>query len=655
MLHVHSKAKGTKDDFLHSSLAGLRSFNLMLLKRSANWGIRMRILGKVAPRSLYRAFTALAPLPGWIRHIEDPSVSKAARRVIKDHVFPTMNRLLRQALRARTQKATNDLISPLPNSFDALVAELVPLNSPLLKELLDTFFRRIRYGDKKMYLLQNWFELLFRYRLLDDSDRPSKKHRVVIARLASHRHECHGCFENFLGKIALKDSPSRAELRRWLREDLKRALVHEHGSPLVGVMIQTLERFPHGPLLSRMMHMRKLDFGYRLNLAWRALFAQDKAAGREVVRSFHVALLGRPRKDVHRRDHPRSALSRRLQWLEAYRSGKPRTRPGSLPESPAAWRKWGENHRDPIVRVAFARTPSDLVKNLSHADDNVRFLAPVATIRLPFVERNKLLAPGLADKRASVRAMTALALSQGVKQRREVDQLAPLLQKLHQDDDWTVRLIAFDRLAALGRPALLEPFVNDTAPMTVRSWSEVMAKWPTKTLVQWLDRKDHGAGLVLRTLYGRYRGNKPVWKKPDWARLGRLAKRSDSWIRLRLLSWFRHDSGGAIDWTPLFTDPSVVVRYHAITHLLEHGPGRPHLQRYAPQAIGLLRDRNLTVIAKAARALGALKHRPALPHLRALITHPACPVRNAAVVAIGAIDGKEGKPIECLTTALWTY
>ncbi len=660
VIHVHQSLRHFGHDRLSSDIAGVSPYNQRNLATMHNWGIRVRILARLAPKSLRRAFLYLVPKHEGLDNCSDPAVRKAARAAIREHVEPAMGQLYRQALKGPDPTPGLDSSYSVADGFPSAFIRLLGARSHLFNTVLNTYLARIHYGEQWHSALSHWHLQLLKRLSIQPRGPALEMHRELVRRVFARRNECHSGALTLLGEFSLGKAPPKG-MQRWLRRVVQRAALDRRDSTLAEALSSLAQRSPHWPILSELMYLQGLKFDFRLDSALEALHKKDRHAARELVRSYHLARLLFPRK-IDSRAHPRSIQYYQHLWLSAYLSmdgllgipAKSASRK-DWPRSLSAWQKWGEQHPNADVRSAFTRERASIEVNLRHKKARRRFHAPLATIRLPFAKRLALLRPGLGDKIPSVRAMTALALSLGVTRRAEVHQLVGLLQRLAKDDDWTVKLVAFNRLAALKRPELLTPLINDTAPPIVQSYGRLLESWPTPKLARWLDRKDHGAGLALMVLNRRHLLQETDWKKPDYKKLNAMAKRKSSWVRYQLLFSVRRETWRNIDWSPLFSDPSVVVRYHALQKLIFFGKGSPGAARYVPHAIARLQDRNLAVVVEAAVALGQLQQESALPALKKLIRHPACKVRRAVQTAVATLEGKPAPSMKCIATALISY
>lgn len=653
ILHVAGSVTAKTPDLDRKTIIGIRRYNMHLLAHRATWGIRMRILNRLPVSALQRKFGQLVLDTDAALDSSNASLRKTALALVTKHLIPAMAKVYRAGIEQPGRREPGSTYpKPFPDGLARHIAQRVSWDSPLGKEILNTFLTRVRFEEKRFSAAVSWHHTLFGYHTREAS---REKQRAFLARAAVHRRACYNCFYALLTSIRAPNSSAPAKLHRWLSEDIKRATLDEFGSDLLSLS-RVLALYPNGRLLLRLIHLNGLKIRYGLKAALAALIKADPRAADEVARGFQIALLAYRRPGYITTSEGLRGFKRYrwLPWLNRYfeiNIAKYGSYP--TPAAPPDWSKWGAKHVSPAVRAAFAKDPKAMAANLRSANPNVRFLAPLALLEKPFPDRLSLLRPGLKDKLASVRAMTAFVLGHQVKKKADVNELAPLLRQLRKDEDWTVRLVAFRRLAAQKQQKLLAPFVNDTAPLTTSSFRKLTEKWSTAQLWEWLARTDHGAGHVLYQLMQRSH-KKPKEFEALWDKLSALVKRGDAWTRLRVLTWFQFKTFDKIDWTPLFTDPSVAVRYQACFSLRRYGK-KPSYPKYAPALVRLLDDKSFGVKIQAISALNKCKHRPALPRLRKLAKHPVCFVRRAAQNAIGEILGKAPRLPECQGPAAWKY
>ncbi|MCB9546876.1 MAG: HEAT repeat domain-containing protein [Myxococcales bacterium] len=238
-----------------------------------------------------------------------------------------------------------------------------------------------------------------------------------------------------------------------------------------------------------------------------------------------------------------------------------------------------------------------------------------------------LLQARLGDQAAEVRAAAARALGRiGPDAKGAVQALAA-----HIDDaDMAVRLWSRQAITALDseHPASLRGLMvllgNTRLPEAARSQAE-------EILRSWVEGTPAEVAPVLKEILEE--------TLPG-------AETEVRWIALRAVRLLAGDGGDlARSITPILLetlkDPEATVREAAVATLAVVGKASGQADRVNQALRAVLTDADVQVRRAAAEGLGWLGDRVALPSLQKAMDDPAGAVRAAALMALGAVVGKE--------------
>ena len=591
-------------------LPGVSSYTARLLESFRESATRIRLLQSLATPDLDKASDLISGIDILLAS-KRPQERQAAIRLVREHLHPALTRLYRAGVAggmARAKAGSKDPGSPFSGSLDLLIAEHVGPGSPLGREILDTYFNRLHIGPLQWSRVARWhhnlFQNTFSYKLSASTRWPAR----LLARAEVARKRDHERFIQFLALLA-NYRALKSNVEKWFNvyaDWAARAGTFFDGS------LRALLRSHANDAPTQANLIRLLDLLELRNLPDRgvAALARTKRGAGELGRLLIAAALAHPISMAERSidDWLPRKQKRRLAWVLRYLN-IPMERYGSpvRHQQPKSWPAWARQGRDPAILAAFDTDPARLGQNLKHPDATHRFLALLAARKLPFAARLALLGPSLSAHEASVRAVAVYVLGLDVGRSAFQKQLHRMLRERHRDPSPVVRLTAFHHLARAGNVKLLQPFVADTSTLMEDAWERLLVRWPTSRLVAWLDRKDHGAGLVMAELGQRAKGTPPRWRPKDVTRLNDLVRSGDDWTRLRVLrNLFFNPLFSRVDWTPLFTAKWVIVRRAAL-RALRYDDNAKAGRKYRALVQRLTKDPNVRVQKAAARILKKMR------------------------------------------------
>jgi len=647
LVHVHRTQRGD-NEAPGDGIAGLDGYNNKLLDQLESWIIRIHVFPQLSPQSAANIYDRLQVHAANLKKVlpakvDKDGVPKTLRKAVLPRLAAIYSRVVKVHL-AHPGSSKAEAAVKFPEYLDDDIGYKITPKHPLAKVLLHTYFVQLPFAAAGERYLMRWHKDLFRRHLLDVLEWETAM-AAMLERL-SGRHL--GMLLKFLE--ANPDLPLRTggKVPGWYQRSLamfssQSEASHRLNKHLFTALMNVAARRLPGAPVQRLILLNGLYFPYSVQ-RWLAMDWRRGAQAGELARAGLVAalVLGLGNhKDFdwlrNQRDFPEYSWLLRVLQPGSCAQGCPK--PAQLRLGERANLQAGKQ------KHSLHMEREKIEKQLKMKDANFRAFAHIPIAYYPVKERLRLAEPGLTAAEPSVRAFAVLGLSLGLTGRADIEAVAARLVKVSKDPSWLVRLLVFYRLWLLERWSELKPFMTDPTPQIVDGWRRRLATWKTPALVALLAQKDRAAGVVLPVLAARSRLKKNPWPV-DWKALTALVGHPDPWTRIQLVVHFGREGKTLVDWGALLTAREVTVRAAALDFWVTNAPTKD-LSKHSAKIVKLLDDPHYGVKRLAALVLTRLKDKSALPALRKLLKHPACPMRNLAGKALAAMQGGTHKPTRC--------